>query len=117
MSLFNNWHDTPIIHQSNIINYSFLESHSLITHLDSEYYYLNNPDMNLELFYYQEKNKDLAHILSINDVDASIKVFIDDLNTYNEIKDIADALMGKISELRGVSLMTVREEFGLDVST
>lgn len=114
MTLFNNWSSTPIISKPNISNFDFLLTHSLITHIDFNYYYLNNPNTNLELFYYKIKNQELATKLNITNIDNSLKQFINELNLYNEIKDVADALIGKISELRGVSLKSVREEFEMD---
>ena len=46
-------------------------------------------------------------------VGQEVKALIKKFNNYNEIKDIAQALVGKIADLRGVSIKTVHEELGI----
>ena len=50
---------------------------------------------------------------ALSTANAVIKEHITLLHKYNEIKDIAQGLMGLIAESRGVRVKVVMEEFGM----
>lgn len=49
-----------------------------------------------------------------NDPSITVKQHIRLLHDYNEIKDVAQGLMGLIAEARGVRQIEVQREFGAD---
>lgn len=51
---------------------------------------------------------------AINLANAKTKAHINQLQQYNEIKDIGTQLMGMIAEKRGVRIVEVQKEFGVD---
>lgn len=51
---------------------------------------------------------------AVNLANAKTKAHIDQLQQYNEIKDIGTQLMGMIAEKRGVRIVEVQKEFGVD---
>ncbi|EJW02440.1 hypothetical protein EDEG_03144 [Edhazardia aedis USNM 41457] len=110
---FNDWDKQEIYHKDDIINYQFLLKHAFITEVDTDFYYLTNDMRNIEMVYYKEITKELAEKLNITDVEKEIKKFIAKLNLYNEIKDINDALVGKVAELKGVTIKEFQEELGI----
>lgn len=81
--------------------------------LEDDYYFVINK--NYEITYYKELNEKMAEELKIENVKGSIEKYIKELNTYNEIKDIVDAMVGKIAEYRGISIVEMREELELDI--
>ncbi|KAM0675167.1 swi5-like zinc finger protein [Gurleya vavrai] len=110
---FNDWKLQEIIHKDKILNYNFLKENALIELIEDDYYYLKSNQKSLEDLYYEIKTYELAQKLKITDVDVEIKDFIKKLNLYNEIKDIADAMMGKIAELRGTTIQELHDEFDI----
>ena len=50
---------------------------------------------------------------ALSTANAAIKEHITLLHRYNEIKDIAQGLMGLMAEGRGVQIKVVMEEFGM----
>ncbi|GAT30595.1 hypothetical protein RIB2604_03501550 [Aspergillus luchuensis] len=52
--------------------------------------------------------------LSRNDPSTTVKRHIRLLHEYNEIKNIAQGLMGLIADARGVRQVDVQREYGLD---
>ncbi|KAJ5443528.1 DNA repair protein SWI5, partial [Penicillium daleae] len=50
----------------------------------------------------------------INDPSETVKRHIRLLHEYNEIKDIAQGLMGLIAEARGVRHVDVQQEYGVE---
>ncbi|GKZ35013.1 hypothetical protein AbraIFM66950_005452 [Aspergillus brasiliensis] len=53
-------------------------------------------------------------LTSSNDPSTTVKRHIRLLHEYNEIKDIAQGLMGLIADARGVRQVDVQREYGLD---
>lgn len=86
---------------------------NFIKMLEDDYYFVINK--NYEITYYKELNEKMAEELKIENVKGSIEKYIKELNTYNEIKDIVDAMVGKIAEYRGISIVEMREELELDI--
>lgn len=56
---------------------------------------------------------ELDEVMSV--AKATIKEHISLLHRYNDIRDIAQGLMGMIAEQRAVRMRDVQEEFGIDV--
>lgn len=104
ISELNNWQKYKIIHKSKITAFDFLLDHGLIKHIDLDYYYAV-PD--IENQFYKIK---CESINTSDDVETMVKAFIKKLNTYNELKDCCESLVGKIAELKGVRIKDVREE-------
>lgn len=52
--------------------------------------------------------------VALDHANAKIKAHIKQLQAYNEIKDIGTQLMGMIAEKRGVRIIEVQQEFGVD---
>ncbi|KAF1346476.1 Swi5-domain-containing protein [Delphinella strobiligena] len=51
---------------------------------------------------------------AIDFANAKTKAHINQLQQYNEVKDIGTQLMGMIAEKRGVRIVEVQKEFGVD---
>lgn len=108
--IFNDWDKTPIIHKSKIKNFDFLTENNLIKDLTDNYFCLTEPIEIVEDRYYRLENERLIDLLGIENVDDELKLFIENMNVYNEVKDIAQSMMGKIAELRGITNKEVHEE-------
>ncbi|ELQ76658.1 putative DNA repair protein, Swi5 protein [Trachipleistophora hominis] len=107
ISELNNWQKNKIIHKSKITAFDFLLENHLIKHIDMDYYYAV-PDIENQFYKVKCESMNMP-----DDVEAVVKNFIRKLNTYNELKDCCESLVGKIAELRGVRIKDVREEFEL----
>lgn len=112
-TLLNNWKEEEIIKKENIINFDFLMKRSYIKEIEGGYYYLDVDIDTVELELWKFKNEELANILNITDINKEIKQHIKNLNRYNELKDIAQALIGRIAELRQTTVKQVHEELDL----
>jgi hypothetical protein len=109
MSL-DDWITMPVIYQSKIKNFEFLIKRDHIKEIENGYYCLNHNFDDIEFeFYNMEANK-LMDELEIKDVEKEVKEFIGKLNLYNELKDVGQALIGKIAELRGATIREIHEE-------
>ncbi|KAM0686400.1 swi5-like zinc finger protein [Conglomerata obtusa] len=109
----NDWNKQEIFHKTNIKNFDFLHSQSHIKHIADDFYYLSVDSTKLEELFYSYKTEQLAKKLNITNIEGEIKNFIKKLNLYNEVKDIADAMMGKISELRGCTIQELHDEYDI----
>lgn len=107
----NNWNKTPVIRKKDILNFQFLDSRGYLDEIEQEYYCLNTDFSTVELEFYRAESAALADRLGIEDVSVEIKRFIQKLSLYNELKDIAEALLGRIADLRGVTIKDVHNEF------
>lgn len=107
----NNWIKTPIIRKKDILNFQFLDSYGYLEEIEKEYYCLNTDFSAVELEFYKKESAALADRLGIEDVRVEIKRFIQKLSLYNELKDIAQALLGRIADLKGITIKDVHSEF------
>lgn len=114
--LLNNWEEDKICLKDKILEFEFLTENDYITEIEDGYFYLNTSFPIVEQKFYDEKNKQLADELNLKDVNKEIDNFIKKLNKYNEAKDIADSLMGKIADFKGCSIKDIHLEFGLQAS-
>ncbi|KCZ75565.1 hypothetical protein H311_03457 [Anncaliia algerae PRA109] len=110
---FNDWLNTPIIHKDKIKNFDFLFENNFIELIEEDYYYLTKDFKNIKMEYYTRKVEELINELGITDVTTEIKAFIGKLNKYNELKDIGQALMGKIADLQGITIKDANELFDI----
>lgn len=108
---FNDWTQHEIIHKNDILNFDFLQENEFIKEIEEDFYFLTVQQEKLEECFYDFKTKEIQKKLKINNIETEIQVFIAKLNKYNEIKDIADEMLGKLAELKGVSLKEIHEEF------
>ena len=110
----NNWNLTPVIHKNKIINYEYLIEEGYIIEIQDDYYCLKISFDEIEDQFYTRKVKELKQKLQIKDIENELKTFIKKLNKYNEFKDVAQALIGKIAELRGETIKDVYNSLGLE---
>lgn len=98
------WQKHKIVHESKINDFKFLMDHNLIKHIGLGYYHAIS---DFENEFYKAKCK----TMNISaDIDEKVCSFIKKLNTYNELKDCCESLIGKIAEIRGVRLVEIRKE-------
>jgi hypothetical protein len=109
----NDWRKHEIIHRDNIKSYELLLRQGHIREAADGYYYLLEDPEAVETALWKNANERLADELGITSVEKEIKAFIARLNEYNEVKDIAQALMGKIAELRQTTAKVIHEELGM----
>lgn len=115
-SLLNDWEAQKVIEKRKILELEFLIDNKLITEVEDGYFYLNAPLYDVEKKLYDEKNRKLADELNLTDAQKEIKKFIQKINRYNEAKDVAESLMGKIADLKGVPIREIHEDLGIDAS-
>lgn len=113
MSIFNNWDEDKIIKKDQIKEFEFLKDNSYINEIEDDYYYLSANINDVERAFYEIENKKIANELDLKDVQKEITSFIKKLNNYNKAKDVAENLMGKIAELRGVTIKSVHEDLDM----
>ncbi len=113
IKLLNDWENEKVIHKRNILEYDWLIENKFITEIEDEYFYLNKPFTEVEKMLYEEKTNDIMCKYGISDIDSELKSLIKKFNTYNEIKDIAQSLIGKIAELRGQPIKEIHEELDI----
>ncbi|TBU09544.1 hypothetical protein CWI36_0020p0060 [Hamiltosporidium magnivora] len=87
----NNWEKEKIIHKNKILNFEFLNKNNFITEIKDSYFYLSVEYEKVEEYFYKEKFK-----------------------SYNELKDIAQAMMGKIADFKGSTLKEMHELFSVN---
>lgn len=104
VSDLNNWEKLKIIHKNKIKKFEFLKKHKLIIHIESDYFYSVD---DIENKYYKLKCDEIG---LDEDVIEKVDEFIKKLNEYNEIKDVAEALIGKIAELKNLTIKEMRKE-------
>lgn len=109
--LLNDWNITPVIKKKNILNFDFLNQKGYIKEIKDSYYYITKDLKMVEIELCKKKASDLAQEIGIKSVDTEIKSFIKRLNQYNELKDVAQALLGRIADLRGTTIKEVHREF------
>lgn len=88
-----------------------MDSHGYLEQIEKEYYCLNTDFSTVELEFYRAESAALADCLGIEDVREEIKRFIHKLSLYNELKDIAQTLLGRIADLKGITIKDVHREF------
>lgn len=115
MKTLNNWEDEKVIKKDDIIEFEFLYENGLIKEIEEEYYCLNGTLYNVEKKFYEENNMMMADKLGLRDVQKEIDCFIKKLNKYNEVKDIAQSLMGKIAEIKGVTIKDIHTEMEMSI--
>lgn len=111
--ILNNWEDDKIIHKSKILEIDWLMDKGLITEIEDGYFYLNKPFVETERLLYEDRTKVIMDKFGIKDIDLELKSLIKKFNTYNEIKDIAQTLIGKIADLRGQTVKEIHEDLGI----
>ncbi|TBU07571.1 hypothetical protein CWI39_0300p0020 [Hamiltosporidium magnivora] len=110
----NNWEKEKIIHKNKILNFEFLNKNNFITEIKDLYFYLSVEYEKVEEYFYKEKCDEIINRLNIKDPNMEIKEFIAKLNLYNELKDIAQAMMGKIADFKGSTLKEMHELFSVN---
>ncbi|AFN82826.1 putative Swi5-like protein [Encephalitozoon romaleae SJ-2008] len=115
MKLLNDWEKEEVIHKSKIVNFDFLVERNFIDEVKDGFYYLSKDGKTVETELWKKVNHELAEYLDIKDIDKEIKRFIFLLNSYNEIKDIGQELIGKIANLRQTTAKDVHEELGMEI--
>lgn len=110
---FNSWDVERVIQKENITEFEFLCSREYITEIEDDYFYLNTPLAVVEKEFYEQGNRALMEALGIKDLEQELKMLIKKFNRYNEIKDIAQELIGKVADMRGVSITEVHRELGV----
>lgn len=116
MAFLNRWDQDRIYKKDQILEFEFLIDNDFITEIEDEYFYLNQPFATVEKVYYDQINEKLANELSLKNVNKEIESFIKKFNKYNEAKDIAESLMGKIADLKNCTIKEIHNEFGLQAS-
>lgn len=111
----NDWEKEEIIRKDKIAEFDFLSRRRFITEVSMDYYYLSEDIKTVEMELWKDSNARLANELDIQDIDKEIKRFIKLLNSYNEIKDIGQELIGKIADLRQTTAKAIHEELGMDL--
>lgn len=114
MAFLNDWEEDKIYKKVNILEFDFLEENGFVTEIEDEFFYLNQPFSVVEKKFYDFINGKLANELNLTDANKEIDNFIKKLNKYNEAKDIAESLMGKIADLKSCSIKDIHSEFGLN---
>lgn len=106
----NPWSVMKIIHKNKIKEFNFLLKNDLIVHIESDFYYSVKK---IEEKYYKLKYEEICKELGLNEnIEGEIQRFIRNLNEYNELKDCAEALIGKLAELKNVSIKEMRDQIG-----
>lgn len=116
MPFFNNWDEERIIRKDKIKEFEFLDDNDFIKEIEDEYYFLTTSLIEVERKFYEETNAAIANELDLKDVQKEIESFIKKLNKYNQAKDIAQSLMGKIAELKGVTIKDVHAEMEMPLN-
>ncbi|ELA42421.1 uncharacterized protein VICG_00520 [Vittaforma corneae ATCC 50505] len=116
MSFFNNWDEEKIIRMDKIKKFEFLDENNFIKEIENKYYYLTTSIADVERKFYEEENAAIANELDLQDVQKEMVSFIKKLNKYNQAKDIAQSLMGKIAELRGVTIKAIHDEMEISLN-
>lgn len=109
----NDWQTAPIIHKGKILDFEFLCSSELIAEVADGYYQLSKPPEVVEAAVYGRKVREIMDKYNLVDLDKELKCLMKKFNTYNELKDIAQALIGRIADMRGVSIRKVHEELNI----
>ncbi|KAM0679727.1 hypothetical protein GINT2_002137 [Glugoides intestinalis] len=110
MSFLNNWDELKIIHKCNILHFDFLYEHDYIKEITEDYYFLVGSLSDVEKAFYDNLNAALANELDLQDPQKEINEFIKKLNRYNNAKDAAQSLIGKIAELKSTTIKEINEE-------
>lgn len=113
----NNWDAEKVIKKEGILELEFLADNGFVTEIEDGYFYLNTPLYDVEKKLYDDKNRRLEEELNLTDPQQEIKTFIQKMNRYNQAKDIAQSLMGKIAYLRGVPIRQIHEDMDVDGDT
>lgn len=116
MTFLNKWEQDKIYRKDKILEFEFLSENGFITEIEDDYFYLNQPFPTVEKKFYDQLNEKLANELNLKNVDKEIESFIKKFNKYNEAKDIAECLMGKIADLKNCTIKEIHSEFGLQAS-
>lgn len=112
--VINDWSQHKIIHRSKILNFDFLNSKNYISHIDSDYYYLNENIEVVEHDIYKYCNEKAKNEMNIENESYEIKKFIKDLHVYNELKEICESLVNKIAEKKETTSKEIFKEMGFD---
>lgn len=110
MSFLNNWDEVKIIHKTDILHFDFLYEHDYIKEIKEDYYFLVGSFPDVEKALYDNLNAALANELDLADPQKEINGFIKKLNRYNNAKDTAQSLIGKIAELKNTTIKEINEE-------
>lgn len=113
MKIFNDWELRKILPRTSIKNFEYLKDNELIEEIEDGYYYLKSSIYDIEKKYYDEANNKLLDELNLTDTKKELKEIIKKLHKYNESKDIAESLMGKIADLRGVAIKEIHQDMGV----
>ncbi|KRH91789.1 putative DNA repair protein, Swi5 protein [Pseudoloma neurophilia] len=105
------WNSHKILHRSKIVNFDYLLKNELIKPIENSNFFYAVDD--LEEKYYKLKYEQYIKENKNISIESEINTFINKLNKYNELKDCAEALIGKIAEIRGCSIKEIREEMGV----
>lgn len=114
MKDLNNWNVEKVIHKDKILEFKFLSDKYLIEELIEGHFYLKRTFYDVELMYYSEMNKKLMQELNLKDPTKEVKQFVNSLKIYNKAKDIAESLIGKIAEFKGLPIKEIHKEMSVD---
>ncbi|ORD99214.1 hypothetical protein A0H76_1218 [Hepatospora eriocheir] len=110
MTIFNLFKNQRILNKDEICDFDLLNELNLLKKVGDERYELNECLEQSELQYLIHKNKQLKNKLQIYSVEESYKNYMEKLHEYNEIKDVLQSMIGKISELKGVTIKKINKE-------
>ena len=111
--LLNNWRGEKVLHRDNIIEFDLLLENEFIIEIQDDYYCLNKPADEVELYIYEKKTRELMEKHGIVDLEKELKSLIKKYHEYNELREIAQTLAGRIAEARGITVKSVYEELGI----
>lgn len=115
MKMLNNWEKDKIVHRDKILSFEFLAGNGYISEISDGFYYMSEDPETVETELWRKLNSELANELNIQDIDREIRGFIGLLNSYNEIKDIGQELIGRIAVLGQTTTKDVHEELGMSM--
>ncbi|CAD25252.1 hypothetical protein [Encephalitozoon cuniculi GB-M1] len=115
MKLLDDWEREKIIHKDKIRNFDFLVEGDFIKEVADGFYCLCKDIEAAEAELWKKANCEMAEHLGIEDINKEVKRFISLLNTYNEVKDIGQELIGRIANLRQTTAKDVHEELGMEM--
>lgn len=113
-SPLNDWDTEIILRKDEIKEFDFLKKHNFIEEIEDDFFYLLKSSNFVEESFYKEKAEEIAREIGVENISKESKEFINKLNLYNETKDTAQTLIGKVAEFRGVCAKDIYKELNVD---